>query len=85
MRWLVLCNEWQISELRSSLERNWPTLACPSGDETQFWSHEWQKHGTCSESVLAQHDYFQEALSLKRKSNLLQALTSAGISNSISI
>ncbi|KAK4258222.1 hypothetical protein QN277_007694 [Acacia crassicarpa] len=68
-----------ISDLRSSLQKEWPTLACPSGNGIQFWSHEWEKHGTCSESVLQQHDYFEAALTLKQKSNLLQALNSAGI------
>ncbi|KAE9597367.1 hypothetical protein Lal_00029883 [Lupinus albus] len=70
----------QISDLISSLQRNWPTLACPSGNGIQFWTHEWEKHGTCSESVLSsQHDYFEAALNLKQRANLLQALTSAGI------
>ncbi|ESW29611.1 hypothetical protein PHAVU_002G084600 [Phaseolus vulgaris] len=72
-------NPSQISDLTSSLESNWPTLACPSGDGMTFWSHEWTKHGTCSESVLKQHDYFEAALSLRQKANLLQALTTAGI------
>ncbi|KAG4906528.1 hypothetical protein AAZX31_20G031900 [Glycine max] len=69
----------QISDLTSSLQRNWPTLACPSGNGVQFWTHEWEKHGTCSQSVLKQHDYFETALDLKQRANLLQALTNAGI------
>ncbi|XP_058772449.1 ribonuclease 1-like [Vicia villosa] len=69
----------QISDLKSSLLKNWPTLACPSGNGIQFWTHEWEKHGTCSESSLKQHDYFETTLNLKQKSNLLDALTSAGI------
>ncbi|XP_058769210.1 ribonuclease 1-like [Vicia villosa] len=69
----------QISDLKTSLLKNWPTLACPSGNGIQFWTHEWEKHGTCSESRLKQHDYFETTLNLKQKSNLLDALTSAGI------
>ncbi|XP_057448230.1 ribonuclease 1-like [Lotus japonicus] len=69
----------QISDLTSSLQREWPTLACPSGNGIQFWTHEWEKHGTCSESNLNQHAYFAAGLSLKQKANLLQSLTSAGI------
>ncbi|XP_061366351.1 extracellular ribonuclease LE-like [Gastrolobium bilobum] len=69
----------QISDLISNLQSNWPTLACPSSNGIQFWTHEWDKHGTCSESVLKQHDYFAAALNLKQNANLLQALTSAGI------
>ncbi|KAJ4711348.1 Ribonuclease [Melia azedarach] len=69
----------QISDLKSSMQKNWPTLACPSGNGLEFWSHEWEKHGTCSESVLDQHDYFQAALNFKNQVDLLQALKSAGI------
>ncbi|KAI9111766.1 hypothetical protein K1719_017456 [Acacia pycnantha] len=69
----------EVSDLLSNLQRNWPTLACPSSSGIQFWSHEWDKHGTCSESVLQQHDYFASALNLKQQANLLQALSNAGI------
>ncbi|THG23270.1 intracellular ribonuclease LX-like [Camellia sinensis] len=69
----------QISDLASRLEKDWPTLACPSGDGLKFWGHEWNKHGTCAESVFDQHSYFQTALDLKNKANLLQALTTADI------
>ncbi|KAJ8773788.1 hypothetical protein K2173_006438 [Erythroxylum novogranatense] len=72
-------NKNEISDLISSLQKNWPTLACPSNDGTNFWSHEWEKHGTCSESVLDQHAYFAAALQLKQQVNLLLALRSAGI------
>ncbi|XP_038707511.1 ribonuclease 1-like [Tripterygium wilfordii] len=73
-------DESKVSDLDSSLRKDWPTLACPSGDGLTFWSHEWDKHGTCSESVLDQHGYFEAALSLKKLINLLEALENAGIS-----
>lgn len=73
IRWIL-----QISDLKSSMQKNWPTLACPSNDGTDFWSHEWEKHGTCSESVLSQHDYFEASLALKEKIGLLNILKSAG-------
>uniref|UniRef100_A0A5B7BPK7 Putative intracellular ribonuclease LX-like n=1 Tax=Davidia involucrata TaxID=16924 RepID=A0A5B7BPK7_DAVIN len=69
----------EISDLTSRLQKDWPSLACPSSDGLRFWGHEWNKHGTCSESVLDQHGYFQAALDLKQKANLLQALKNAGI------
>ncbi|KAG5521571.1 hypothetical protein RHGRI_033960 [Rhododendron griersonianum] len=72
-------DESKISDLLSRLEKDWPTLACPSGDGIKFWGHEWSKHGTCSESLLDQYSYFQKALDLKAKANLLQALQTAGI------
>ncbi|KAI5386279.1 ribonuclease 1 isoform X2 [Lathyrus oleraceus] len=68
-----------ISDLTSSLQKNLPTLGCPSGVEIQFWTHEWEKHGTCSESSLKQHDYFEITVNLKQKANLIDALTSEGI------
>ncbi|KAH9606803.1 hypothetical protein KSS87_001113 [Heliosperma pusillum] len=69
----------QISNVLKRMKSEWPTLACPSNDGINFWTHEWEKHGTCSESVLDQHSYFQTALDLKDQTNLLQALTSKGI------
>ncbi|PKI36821.1 hypothetical protein CRG98_042770 [Punica granatum] len=69
----------QISDLISSLEKSWPTLSCPSKNGLKFWAHEWVKHGTCSESELDQHDYFEAGLKLKEKMDLLQALNNAGI------
>ncbi|XP_043699571.1 extracellular ribonuclease LE-like [Telopea speciosissima] len=68
-----------ISDLTSSLKSNWPTLACPSSNGLKFWSHEWEKHGTCSESVFDQHGYFETTLNLKKKVDLLQILENAGI------
>ncbi|CAM9002058.1 unnamed protein product [Rhodiola kirilowii] len=72
-------DESKVTDLISSMRKNWPTLACPSGDGIKFWTHEWEKHGTCSESILDQHSYFQSTLALKTKSNILQSLISTGI------
>ncbi|WOK94253.1 extracellular ribonuclease LE-like [Canna indica] len=69
----------KISDLLGSMGANWPTLACPSGDGSKFWSHEWEKHGTCSESKLEQHSYFEAALNLKKQVDILQILENAGI------
>nr|BAF03592.1 S-like RNase [Fagopyrum esculentum] len=69
----------KISDLVTRMQSEWPTLACPSGDGTAFWTHEWEKHGTCSESVLDQHAYFKSSLDLKDQINALEALTKAGI------
>ncbi|KAK4481594.1 hypothetical protein RD792_012496 [Penstemon davidsonii] len=67
----------EISDLMSKMQKDWPTLACPSADGMKFWGHEWGKHGTCSS--LDQHSYFQAALQLKDNSHLLQVLRNAGI------
>ncbi|KAL5722821.1 ribonuclease T2 [Ranunculus cassubicifolius] len=68
-----------ISDLKGDMQNEWPTLACPSGDGMTFWAHEWNKHGTCSESSLDQHGYFASALDLKQKVDLLGALKNASI------
>ncbi|CAL9162660.1 unnamed protein product, partial [Musa hybrid cultivar] len=69
----------KVRDLLSTMRQKWPTLACPSSDGTQFWTHEWEKHGTCSESVLDQHGYFQAALKLKKQVDVLRILQDAGI------
>ncbi|XP_076881885.1 intracellular ribonuclease LX-like [Bidens hawaiensis] len=69
----------KVSTLESVLQEHWPTLACPSGDGLKFWRHEWEKHGTCAESIFDERGYFEAALSLKKKANLLHALKNAGI------
>ncbi|CAI9756197.1 unnamed protein product [Fraxinus pennsylvanica] len=68
-----------ISDLTSRIQEEWPSLACPSSDNLNFWSHEWVKHGTCSISNLDQHDYFAAALNLKEQLDLLQVLGKSGI------
>lgn len=69
----------KIKDLTSRMRSNWPSLACPSSNGETFWAHEWEKHGTCSESILDQQGYFQAALSLKNQANILQILQNAGI------
>ncbi|KAF3320158.1 extracellular ribonuclease LE-like protein [Carex littledalei] len=69
----------EIEDLQRTMEEYWPTLACPTGNGLKFWAHEWDKHGTCTESTLDQHSYFLSALNLYKKANLLTALQDAGI------
>ncbi|XP_076935694.1 ribonuclease 1-like [Bidens hawaiensis] len=72
-------NSSEIIDLVSQMESHWPTLSCPSNDGQKFWGYEWNKHGTCSKSVLDQHDFFSTTLKLKTQINLLGALQDAGI------
>lgn len=71
-------NEAMLKPMEDRLQREWPSFTCPLIGR-KFWVHEWNKHGTCSKSVLGEIDYFQAALNLKKKINLLQALENAGI------
>ncbi|KAK7825892.1 extracellular ribonuclease le [Quercus suber] len=50
-----------ISDLISNMQKNWPSLACPSSNMGE--------HGTSLESLISQHGYFDTALSLKGKTN----------------
>lgn len=70
----------KVSDLLSSLRREWPTLACPTSDGLQFWAHEWEKHGTCAQNLFNEHGYFQTALHLRDQLRVLDALASAGVS-----
>ncbi|PQQ19550.1 ribonuclease 3-like [Prunus yedoensis var. nudiflora] len=56
----------EISELMSNLEKNWPSLSCPSSNGFRVRAPD-------------QKDYFEAALKLKQKVNLLQILKTAGI------
>lgn len=67
----------QIRDLDSDLRRNWGTLSCKNRNNTQFWSHEWSRHGTCSN--MDQHSYFLAALELKARFNLTRILLDAGV------
>ncbi|KYQ89874.1 ribonuclease T2 [Tieghemostelium lacteum] len=61
-----------ISDLLTELDYDWPSL---TGPNTDFWTHEWSKHGTCSITgpITNQHSYFQTGLSLYDKFNITQA------------
>ncbi|KAM5573821.1 extracellular ribonuclease LE-like [Rosa sericea] len=74
----------KISNLTKSLERNWPSLSCPSRTSSisskKLWMQEWQKYGTCAESLFGgQYQYFHAGLNLRKKIDMLQILSNAGI------
>jgi ribonuclease I len=51
------------SQTLSDMNKYWPT--CQSGSNSDFWSHEWSKHGTCT--GMSQEAYFSQAISLYQK------------------
>ncbi|XP_010683175.2 ribonuclease 3 [Beta vulgaris subsp. vulgaris] len=61
-----------IKPIESMLQQEWPSFTCPEIGR-KFWLHEWNKHGTCSKSVLDEMAYFHAALNLKNKINIFQA------------
>ncbi|KAL9186840.1 hypothetical protein ACHAXT_010560 [Thalassiosira profunda] len=67
--WPSMCSNEKLDialleDLSDELSERWPNIKSPpaSPGHESFWSHEWQKHGTCS--GLDQHSYFSTALNL---------------------
>ncbi len=58
----------------------WPSL---SGPNTDFWSHEWSKHGTCAALqdalVGSQEKFFNQTLALRAQLGAEAALSAKGI------
>lgn len=83
----VFCNKsWPfdesvIQDLKPQMEHQWPSFKSDE-DETEFWRHEWEKHGTCSTSLPylnSEHKYFSITLSLNVKYDLFSVLKQSGI------
>lgn len=55
----------------------WPNVKYAESDPmyTEFWEHEWTKHGTCS--GLSQLNYFQSTINLIKKIGTPKSLTTA--------
>jgi len=70
----------EVSDLGYDMYHYWPDLYYNS---TDFWEHEWEKHGTCAmESTVVddEHDYFSAALNLYEKHFYIDKwLSNAGI------
>ena len=71
------------------LDSIWPNLDQPRPEYDRlgsrvlaqsFWGHEWKKHGTCSENMYNQTQYFDLAIKLKNRYNLLSILEQGGLS-----
>ncbi|XP_064600755.1 ribonuclease Oy-like [Liolophura sinensis] len=65
-------DERQIYTLEDDLKKFWPNLYTES-ETTEFWAHEWDKHGTCSTNLPStnnEHSYFSTGLLLNKLYNL---------------
>ncbi|KAK9764585.1 hypothetical protein K7432_007786 [Basidiobolus ranarum] len=74
-------------ELYNDMNAYWPSY---KGNNPSFWSHEWNKHGTCVSTMdpkcynnYTKHadvrDFFRTALDLRKKFDIYQALANQGI------
>eukprot|EP00736_Rhodelphis_marinus_P007468 Rmarinus@m.10374 len=67
----------QLNSIEEMLHTCWPSYHVGNSD---FWKHEWDKHGTCA--LMDMLPYFEKALELRQKYNLLDMLEAGGISQS---
>ncbi|XP_062503479.1 ribonuclease Oy-like isoform X2 [Corticium candelabrum] len=70
-----------LQDLLPKLKYYWPNVFRGNTD-VNFWSHEWRKHGTCAMSVdflNDEHDYFKEALKIRKSLDIYNTLVNAGI------
>ncbi|NWX61172.1 RNT2 Ribonuclease, partial [Promerops cafer] len=80
-------NVTEIKDLLSDMRHYWPDVLHSSLNRTQFWKHEWDKHGTCAatlEVLNSQKKYFGKAIELYQHVDLNGCLLKAGINPSSS-
>ncbi|CAI9777378.1 unnamed protein product [Fraxinus pennsylvanica] len=68
--------------LISRLESSWPDLLeldCKGARGQSFWGQQWEKHGTCSTTPNDYEAYFNLAVDLKNKHDILQTLRQSEI------
>ena len=51
-----------IADLWSTMEQDWPSCPWSHTSADDFYSHEWEKHGSCFGT--SEHTYFQDALQI---------------------
>lgn len=74
----------QVQSILPQLNEWWPS---DKGDNSVFWTHEFEKHGTCAEAIPALQNelkFFQGTLNLRSKLNTEGALTDASVTPSFS-
>lgn len=70
----IFCLFYQISAIINELNRDWPSYL---GKNDDFWKHEWEKHGSCSNML--PFDYFRLTLDIYARNDLQQILEDAKI------
>ena len=60
-------NADNISSILASMNKNWPSYEA-STDNEAFWTHEWERHGTCAAvdpRFYGEYNFFSNALSVR--------------------
>lgn len=77
-------DESRIAPLENDLDTYWPNSLVDT-PHTNFWKHEYEKHGSCARAVPAlatEADFFNATLKLRMQYDAGDILTKAGISPS---
>lgn len=70
-----------VLPLLSQLTEYWPNLHTDQSFYS-FWTHEWDKHGTCAQSLPSmsgEYNYFKMGILLNKRYNILEMLNKAQI------
>ena len=54
----------KLESIQPQLQQEWPNIFLNSSN-SNFWQHEWTKHGLCTDMTV--QDYFEKSLKLKQK------------------
>ncbi|XP_027795300.2 ribonuclease T2 [Marmota flaviventris] len=76
----------EIKDLVPDMKIYWPDVIHPSSNRTQFWKHEWEKHGTCAaqlDALNSERKYFGKSLALYKQVDLNSMLLKFGIKPSV--
>ncbi|XAR53552.1 Ribonuclease T(2) [Bertholletia excelsa] len=65
--------------LLQRLQTSWPSLLRSKSNQ-KLWKHEWTEHGTCSLSRYTQMQYFEKALELNARYDLIEHMKTKGVS-----
>ena len=69
----------QVSSILTELNKYWPSY---DGANDEFWSHEYEKHGTCAEQLTplaTELEFFSQTVGLAQKYDVVAMLSAAGI------
>ncbi|XP_012859882.1 ribonuclease T2 [Echinops telfairi] len=72
----------EIKDLMPEMKMYWPDVLHPSPNSSQFWKHEWDKHGTCAaqlDTLDSERKYFGKSLDLYRQLGLNSVFQKLGI------
>ncbi|XP_068926514.1 ribonuclease T2 isoform X2 [Petaurus breviceps papuanus] len=87
---LFMVQHWPTTvckDLLPDMRHFWPDVIHPSPNRSQFWKHEWEKHGTCAaqlDVLNSQKKYFGKCLEFYKNLDLNSVLLKLGLEPSIS-